>query len=205
MVSREVQELINEGKTIQAVKLVREQTGLGLKESKELVDATPKAWISDSILGSEIEMDAAGGVRVNPKEPVTNPHQQMDDLMFRRKLQKLIDEGNRAGAIGLAFRYKDINLREAKEMVDAFSAQTVDENAKKSDVQITSVDSEEVNQKKLFGGSKLIRRRITLIRYTDEDGEHEISRADGASWMKFNIDHRKQIESHVQSDVPLIY
>jgi ribosomal protein L7/L12 len=38
-VSQEVLALAHEGKKIEAIKLLREQTGLGLKESKEKVDA----------------------------------------------------------------------------------------------------------------------------------------------------------------------
>ncbi|PRC50481.1 hypothetical protein C6A85_69195 [Mycobacterium sp. ITM-2017-0098] len=37
-VSAEVRQLALEGKKIQAIKVLREQTGLGLKESKDIVD-----------------------------------------------------------------------------------------------------------------------------------------------------------------------
>ena len=38
-IPKDVQDLIYEGRKIEAVKLVREQTGLGLKEAKEKVEA----------------------------------------------------------------------------------------------------------------------------------------------------------------------
>ncbi|MBB3605135.1 large subunit ribosomal protein L7/L12 [Mycolicibacterium sp. BK556] len=38
-VSSEVLQLARQGKKIQAIKVLREQTGLGLKESKDIVDA----------------------------------------------------------------------------------------------------------------------------------------------------------------------
>lgn len=37
-VSAEVRQLARDGKKIQAIKVLREQTGLGLKESKDIVD-----------------------------------------------------------------------------------------------------------------------------------------------------------------------
>lgn len=39
----DVDRLVMENKVIEAIKLVREQTGLGLKESKDVVDARRKA------------------------------------------------------------------------------------------------------------------------------------------------------------------
>lgn len=40
-VSAEVQDLMRRGQKIQAIKLLREQTGLGLKEAKDVVESLP--------------------------------------------------------------------------------------------------------------------------------------------------------------------
>jgi hypothetical protein len=173
MISSEVQDLINSGYKIKAIKLVREQTGLGLKEAKELVEATPKT--------------------------------EVDDAMYKRKLQKLIADGDRTGAIHLAIDFEGIHLVEAVKLVDTLLALGVEKKSEEPEIHITFINAEEVFEKKLFGGSKLIRRRLTLVRYTDEQGEHEITQADGPAWARFHADHRKAIETHMNSDVPLIY
>ena len=49
-----VRELYGENKKIEAIKLIREQTGLGLKEAKDLVEAAPKT-VKEGVNKAEAE------------------------------------------------------------------------------------------------------------------------------------------------------
>ena len=44
MITR-VRQLVRAGRTIEAIKVYREQTGVGLKEAKDLVEAAPKVLL----------------------------------------------------------------------------------------------------------------------------------------------------------------
>ena len=50
----QIQQLVRAGKKIEAIELVREQTGLGLKEAKDLVEGVP-ALVKDSIPKADAE------------------------------------------------------------------------------------------------------------------------------------------------------
>jgi len=71
-VAQEVESLIDAGQTIAAIKRVREATGLGLREAKELVDAWSGA------------LDASGGS--NPAIPAMGARREMQCPLCLQKV-----------------------------------------------------------------------------------------------------------------------
>ena len=93
----EVCALLNSGKKIEAIKRVREQTGLGLKEAKDLVDA--------------LERGLSVSIHAGPHSPAgfSNP----DD-----EARKLVAAGKLIEAVKLVREHKHLGLKEAKDYVD---------------------------------------------------------------------------------------
>lgn len=95
-----VRALVTQGQWIAAIKLTRELTGLGLKESKELVEAMQRG------------------------EVVTFPERDgsdLDRLLVAAKdpaIRKLIDRGNKIEAIARWRELTGASLTEAKDAID---------------------------------------------------------------------------------------
>jgi hypothetical protein len=90
----ELRRLIGEGKKIHAIKLVREQTGLGLRDAKDLVEA----------------MEAG--------RPVTVP-QDTVQLSLADQVRSLHATGDRTAAINLICSQTGMNATEADRFITA--------------------------------------------------------------------------------------
>jgi ribosomal protein L7/L12 len=98
----QIQQLVAQGKKIQAIKLVREHTGLGLKEAKDLVDR-----MADSAAVGALDLPAAG-----PQLPPSS-----DDVMAR--VRALAAQGKKINAIKeLRDHTPGLGLKEAKDIVE---------------------------------------------------------------------------------------
>lgn len=96
-----VQQLIRRGRKIEAIKMYRALSGVGLKEAKDAVDALEQGRIDLNPLREE----------VHARPPLAAPADTLADL---------IQSGNKLGAIK-AFRdtHPDVGLKAAKDAVDA--------------------------------------------------------------------------------------
>lgn len=103
----EVERLVLQGKKIQAIKLYREQTGLGLREAKEAVDALDLLASKRSSLASQAQKDGidAGGRLPSSEAPGDTVRQH-------------ILAGNKILAIKAYRAQTGLGLREAKEAVE---------------------------------------------------------------------------------------
>jgi large subunit ribosomal protein L7/L12 len=95
----EVIRLLEQQKKIQAIKLVREHTRLGLKEAKDLVE----------------EVERTGRLRLPPLP--TAPYVGNDELMDQAR--QLKRDGKAIEAIKLIRRYTRMGLKEAKDVYDS--------------------------------------------------------------------------------------
>jgi ribosomal protein L7/L12 len=94
---QEIQALLAQGRAIEAIKLCRERTGLGLKEAKDRVDAVAE--------GRDAEFPA-------PSPPAAAEF----DLLA------LLKEGRKIEAIQRYRERTGVGLKEAKDAVDALQA-----------------------------------------------------------------------------------
>ena len=92
-----VRALLDRGNKIEAIKLVREQTGLGLKEAKDLVDAMGR--------GAPVSIVA----RTSSHASGSN----LDD-----EARRLVATGNLIEAVKLVRAQKNLGLKEAKDYVE---------------------------------------------------------------------------------------
>jgi ribosomal protein L7/L12 len=92
-----VRALLDGGNKIEAIKLVREQTGLGLKEAKDLVDA--------------MERGAAVSIQPGTDSPVF--HGDVDS-----EARRLVAAGKVIDAIKLVRAQNNLGLKEAKDYVE---------------------------------------------------------------------------------------
>jgi ribosomal protein L7/L12 len=99
--SRKITELLREGRKIEAIKLLRETTGVGLKEAKEEVDRLSRR------LTREASFPATS--RAEPAPPSGSVSKEVLDLAR---------EGQKIQAIKLLREQTGMSLKEAKEKVD---------------------------------------------------------------------------------------
>jgi len=99
----EVRRLMAAGNKIEAIKRVREQTGLGLKEAKERVEA----------------MEAGQPLRLDPASPVAVPNPSRTDGMSWSEIERLARSGKKIEAIKLHREIFGTGLAEAKAAVEA--------------------------------------------------------------------------------------
>ncbi len=92
-----VRALLNSGNKIEAIKRVREQTGLGLKEAKDLVDA----------------MEQGAPVTIHAHTSSSAFHGDLDS-----EARKLMAAGRKLEAIKLVREQKSLGLKEAKDYVE---------------------------------------------------------------------------------------
>ncbi len=94
-----IRQLVYEGKKIEAIKLVREQTDLGLKEARDAVDAF-----------------------IRGETPLLSPRRSVETGPYGLDLAPIQDQllqGNKLNAIKLYREQTGVGLREAKDAVEA--------------------------------------------------------------------------------------
>lgn len=96
--SERIAELIQQGRKIEAIKLLRETTGIGLKEAKEAVE--------------QLSGETTGSAQARP-EPMPRPGSVSEEV------QNLAHQGNKIEAIKLLREQTGMGLKEAKQRVDA--------------------------------------------------------------------------------------
>jgi ribosomal protein L7/L12 len=106
----QIQHLTLAGKKIEAVKLMREVTGLGLKESKEAVEALEAGQSLDWLLTGDTP---APGL-ADPQDP---------DSASRAALLALVQAGKKIDAIKLYRQWTGLGLKEAKDAIEALEAE----------------------------------------------------------------------------------
>jgi ribosomal protein L7/L12 len=94
----EARRLLAAGRKIEAIKLLREQTGLGLKEAKETVEA----------------LEQSSGARLHGKLADTMRHAQDAS----EEVKRLVRSGQKIEAIKLVREQTGLGLKEAKDLVD---------------------------------------------------------------------------------------
>jgi ribosomal protein L7/L12 len=105
--TREVEALLMQGKKIQAIKLYREQTGLGLREAKEAID----------LIENALRMQGPTSYQAGSADPETEiglPVVEPPGAEVRR----YVLEGKKIQAIKLYREQTGLGLREAKEAID---------------------------------------------------------------------------------------
>lgn len=98
----EIYRLIGEKKKIHAIKLFRERTGAGLKESKDIIESVER--------GSPLPIPS------RTPDPIGSDTDEWEDII--PKLRSLKSEGKMISAIKLLRARTGLSLREAKEAVD---------------------------------------------------------------------------------------
>lgn len=99
---RKIADLIREGKKIEAIKLLRDTTGIGLKEAKEEVD--------------RLSIEMSGQASSQPMADARGP-----DLSgtLSKEVVDLARQGQKIQAIKLLREQTGMGLKEAKEQVEA--------------------------------------------------------------------------------------
>jgi ribosomal protein L7/L12 len=98
-IDAEIQGLVAQGKKIHAIKLVRELTGLGLKESKDYVDRLPN---------------------MPPlAEFVANPKPSVPTAAVEQEIRQLLTQRQKIEAIKRVRELTGMSLREAKDYVES--------------------------------------------------------------------------------------
>ena len=99
----QIQQLARAGKKIEAIKLVRAQTGLGLKEAKDAVEAIERGELVELTLRATSTTQAVSGI---------DPDQ----------ITELLLQGKKIEAIKLVREQTGLGLKEAKDVVEAIEA-----------------------------------------------------------------------------------
>ena len=94
----EIRRLVAQGNKIQAIKRVRDLTGLGLKEAKDYVDRLPH--------GSPLEYVA------------TQPAVSVPDATLEQEVQQMLAYGQKIHAVKLVRERTGLGLKESKDYVD---------------------------------------------------------------------------------------
>jgi ribosomal protein L7/L12 len=100
---QQIQELVRAGKKIEAIKLVRAQTGLGLKEAKDAVEAIERGETVELTLRATSTTQVVSGVDLD-------------------QITELLLQGKKIEAIKLVREQTGLGLKEAKDVIDAIEA-----------------------------------------------------------------------------------
>jgi ribosomal protein L7/L12 len=103
--------LVREGRKIEAIKLHREQTGLGLRESKDHIDALEAKG-------------AAKAPRATARPPPPDTRETIPPEQLDEALLPLLREGRKIEAIKLHREQTGLGLRESKSYIDALEARS---------------------------------------------------------------------------------
>src|SRR6185295_4582144 len=106
---RELRELVAGDKKIEAIKRVRELTGLGLKEAKDYVEALPPVPLESTSTSA-----ATGAVRVATTSVVAAD--------VEHEARAILARGNKIEAIKRVRELTGLGLKEAKDYVEALPA-----------------------------------------------------------------------------------
>ena len=104
---QEIRALLGEGQKIQAIKVYRERTGVGLRQAKEAVEAIERG------------------------ESLSIP--EMVDESFERELIALLDQGQKIQAIKLYRERTGVGLKKAKDAVEAIQRGERSQDPEESD------------------------------------------------------------------------
>jgi ribosomal protein L7/L12 len=102
--SRQIADLIREGKKIEAIKLLRESTGVDLKQAKDEIDR-----LSDQVAGQA------------PPPVLPAPLGKTLTESLSKKAVELVRQGKKIQAIKLVREHTGMGLKEAKEEVEALT------------------------------------------------------------------------------------
>lgn len=105
--TREVEALLMQGKKIQAIKLYREQTGLGLREARDAIDLIENTLQMQGPTSSQARS-------VDPETEISLPVVEPPGSEVRR----YVLEGKKIQAIKLYREQTGLGLRKAKETID---------------------------------------------------------------------------------------
>jgi len=100
---RDVQQLVRNGQKIEAIKLVRELTGLGLKEAKDLVDKMEQ--------GKTVEISRQGS-------PISPGHDFRTQANLEEMIRSACASGKKIEAIKILRLQTNLGLKEAKDVVE---------------------------------------------------------------------------------------
>jgi ribosomal protein L7/L12 len=106
----QLREMIASGQKIEAIKRVREQTGLGLKEAKDYVEQLPRGAIVATPSYAESTSHMAPAVQLNPTT--------------EDELRDLVARGQKIEAIKRVREQTGLGLKEAKDYVEQLSRGT---------------------------------------------------------------------------------
>ncbi len=104
---REVEMLLTQGKKIQAIKLYREQTGLGLREAKDAID----------LIEQTLLVRGPGSYQAQPGDPDTGSILPAVETPGE-EVRRYVLAGKKIQAIKLYREQTGLGLREAKEAID---------------------------------------------------------------------------------------
>lgn len=124
-----VRKLVAEGNKIEAIKAVRDHTGLGLKESKDYVEAIPNVVPLSQL--------------ARPAEAI----EHADTDAMRQEATALVAQGKPIDAIKLVRERTGLGLKEAKDYVDAL---TVPDQRTGLQAMFANVSTEELAQSTFF-------------------------------------------------------
>ena len=124
-----VRKLVAEGEKIEAIKAVREHTGLGLKEAKDYVEAIPNV-----VPLSQLARPAEAIGRADPE-------------VMRQQATALVARGKPIDAIKLVRERTGLGLKEAKDYVDAL---TVPDQRTGMHAMFANVSTEELAESTFF-------------------------------------------------------
>jgi len=105
--STKIADLIREGRKIEAIKLLRETTGIGLKEAKEEIDR-----LSKDMSGQALSPALSGSGGPGPSGGLS------------KEVVDLAHQGQKIQAIKLLREQTGMGLKEAKEQVEAVTGHT---------------------------------------------------------------------------------
>ena len=100
---RDVRLLLASGQKIQAIKLVRELTGIGLKEAKDYVESLPPASLELNVGSANVEASSAGAATQE----------------IEAEVRALLAAGNKIAAIKRVRQLTGMGLKAAKDYVDS--------------------------------------------------------------------------------------
>ena len=110
MLPPEVLDAVRRGQTIEAIKLLRETTGLGLKEAKDLVDAVRSGALDEASVAERV--DAA-----RQRGDVSGALGEAGTL--QAAVDAALQRGDMVEAIRLVREQTGLGLKEAKDRVEA--------------------------------------------------------------------------------------
>ncbi|TDG36455.1 hypothetical protein EZJ43_08020 [Pedobacter changchengzhani] len=107
----EIANLLNQNKKVEAVKLVKDLTNLGLKDAKDMVEAIEGRSLNGFLTPTN-SGEIGNNTAENFKETLKNRGLDLAEIL------KLIEQNKKLEAVKLVHETAKIGLKEAKELVD---------------------------------------------------------------------------------------